>query len=193
MSATIATREPFQFAIGDTLIFQRYLADYLPPDGWALTYEIRGGASAVSNPVTFSSTTSGSYHLINVAAETTATWLAGDYDLAGYAVLASTGERHQIFRAQLTLQANLGAGDDAPVTTHAQRMIPLLEAQLERLAAHELDSTNIQQTEIQRVKRETLLGQLKYYRELRAHEIAVEQVRNGFSSGRIIPPTFKIT
>lgn len=188
----IPNREPAFFAIGDTLSFQRYLRAYLPADGWALHYQINGGASPTDQPVAFESAADGVNHLIEIPAETTAAWLPGDFELVGYAVKAATNERHQIYRAEIVLQENAEDSGDAPTTTHAQRMIKLVEAQLERMAVHELDATTIAQAEVRRVQRKHLMEQLREYKEIRVNELNAERIRNGLPATNMVQPTFNI-
>src|SRR5581483_12033040 len=103
MAAPIECREPIFFAIGDTLNFQRYLRDYLPGAGWAMKYEIRGDG-ADNKPIELVSQANGDFHQVIATPDVTSQWLPGDYLLAGYVFNAGTGERHQIYLAQLTLQ-----------------------------------------------------------------------------------------
>lgn len=188
--ADVQRREPEIFVCGDTLLFERYLRDYLPSDGWSLLYEIRGGASTTNQPITFTSTASGDFHLIqvnNFAAEAN----AGVYELVGYAV--NGAERHQIYDGQLNLLPNGTSVDDsAPVKTHAQKMIEMLEAGLERLAAHEIDESNVERAQFIRAKRLDLEKQLAINKEIRANELKMERIRNGQHSGQFIRPRLEI-
>jgi hypothetical protein len=186
----IPCREPLIFAAGDTLNFKRFLRDYLPSAGWSLSYQVRGGARG-DDEVAFDSTADVDEHEVTVDAATTSLWLPGDYVLVGYAVNGE--ERHQVYYGELTVTANLGTdANDAVVTTHAQRMIALIERQLEELAAHSLQDSNIQQTEIRRVQRMDLERQLALNKEIRANEIAHENVQQGRPSGLKITPMFRI-
>lgn len=187
-------REPLTFAIGDTLTFGRYLPDYLPANGWTLLYEVRGGANG-DTPVEFTSTTNGSGFTMTVDAATTAQWVAGDYILAGFAVNATAVPpvRHQIYYGEFVLGQNLGDDDTTAPTTHAQRMIALIEGQLEQLAQHSLHATTVERTELIRVTRESLEKQLGINIEKRRAELAAESVANGRPSGNKIVPQFNIT
>lgn len=188
MAAEIASREPEVFAAGDSLIFQRYLPDYLPSEGWELEYTLTDGAGVVRAEVT--STDSNDYHLVDQDGFA-AGLAAARYVLAGFAT--KDAERHQIYYGEFTLTADLTANAAADITTHAQRMVGLLEASLERLAAHELSETDVERSKIVRAKRQEILDQLKYYRELRAWEIKQENIRNGRPSGALIAPLLRIT
>ena len=187
-------REPLLFAQGDSLIFQRSLPDYLPSNGWSLLYEIRSSDQSTIPAIQFTSTpdATNTLHEINVLPAVTALWLPGENVLVGYVVNVS-GERHQIYYAALEIVANLGTtANTVDVTTHAQRMIPLIEAALEKLAIHSMNETNIQHVQILREKRMDLEKQLGYNKEIRANEIAQENIRNGRPGGNSIKPQFNI-
>ena len=180
LSTQVNFREPDTFAAGDTLLFQRYLRDYLPQNGWSLLYELRGDTGAAV--ITFTSTANNDYHGVEVDPPVTSLWVPGTYNLRGFAVNA-TGERHQIYYGELDIYTNAGGTDNQPTTTHAQRMITLIEASLERLASHEIDESNVQQSQFLRAKRLDLEKQLAINKEIRANEIAQENIRNGKPSG----------
>lgn len=190
----VDNREPITFAQGDTLAFEKSLPDYLPSNGWSLLYEIRSGQQPTAPAIQFTSTpdATNSLHEITVLPAVTANWLPDDAVLVGYAVNVS-GERHQVYYGQLTITPNLGTADNqVDVTTHAQRMIPLLEAQLEKLALHVMSETNIQQVQILREKRMELEKQLAWNKQLRANEVAIENAKNGRANGNNIKPNFLI-
>ncbi len=177
----IPWREPLTFAAGDMLVFQRNLPDYPPQDGWSLLYEVRGAGI----PITFASVQQNDVHYIEVDNPVTQLWPAKVCLLVGFAV--NGAERHQIYYGEFQIFPNQGAlQNQAPQTTHAQRMIALIEAQLEKLAAHSLQDTDVQQSEVRRVKRLDLERQLAINKELRANEIAQENIRNGRPSGNKI-------
>lgn len=188
-------REPIEFTQGDTLTFSRYLPDYLPSGGWQLFYEIRSTEQPTNPAIEFQSTpdATNQIHELNVADGVTATWLPGDAILTGYAVNVVAGTRHQIYYNNLNIIPNLGTGtNDVDLRTHSQKMIPLLEAQLEKLAQHSIDDSDIQQVEIRRVKRMEMEKQLAWNKQLRQNEIAQENVAAGRPSGNKIVPVFNV-
>lgn len=190
----VDNREPLVFSVGDTLAFSRYFRCYLPSNGWSLLYEIRSAENQVLPVIQFVSTPDALnvQHEISVLPAVTSQWQPGAAILAGYAVNLS-GERHQIYDNGLNLTANLGdAQNNVDVSTHAQRMIPLIEAQLEALATNVLDMTNVQQVEIHRAKRMDLEKQLAWNKTLRQNELAQENVRNGRPSGERVVPQFNV-
>ena len=183
-------REPLTFSAGDTLIFERYLPGYTPSNGWALEYAITGGVFG-DQPVLFSSAPDGDRHLVTVLDSVTAAWLPGCYVLTGYAVNNTT--RTQVYYGEFVVTVNaLTAAPAAPVTTHAQRMIPLIELQLEKLATHDVADSTVEQTEIRRAARLDLERQLALNKEIRNNEIACENVRNGRPSGNKIVPKMNV-
>ena len=186
-STQVNWQEPQTFAAGDTLIFQRYLRDYSPANGWSLLYEVRGNGQ----PITFVSAALGDYHGIQVDPAVTSLWAPAECVLAGYAV--NGAERHQIYYGEFQIFPNEGSAQNVqPQTTHAQRMISLIEASLEKLAAHALETTNIEQTEIVRVKRLDLERQLAINKHIRMDEISQENIRAGRPSGNKIASQFNI-
>jgi len=73
MSATVRLGEPDQITAGDTIQWRRSEPDYLPGDGWTLTYTL----VKANRQVDFSSADNGDgTHLINGAASTSANSLA---------------------------------------------------------------------------------------------------------------------
>lgn len=188
MAELFQPREPELVESGDTIAFRRILGDFLPANGWSLLYQVSGYPEGVSAPQ-FESTPdpTNTIHEIVIADTVTAQWLSGQYTLTGYAV--GNGERHEIYAGAITIATNKGTGtSQGPTTTHAQRMITMIEGQLEALAAHSLQDTDIQQTEIRRLKRLDLERQLALNKEIRDGEIAVENARNRRPTGaRIIP------
>lgn len=106
----IQLQEPESFASGDTLWFERYLPDYLPSDGWSLKYTLTSlngqAAAAAQSAVSASDASRHKVYQQNFAAGLE----AGDYIFSGEAVNAATGDRKQIYKAVLTIGADLQAG-----------------------------------------------------------------------------------
>src|SRR5258706_15699378 len=148
MAVPIKNYEPIQIAAGDTLSWQRSLGNYPASQGWQLTYELRGNGQAIE----FLSTTSGDSHIINVAAVVTALWLAGEYVMEGFAGNVAANQRERIYLNNLIVTQNLEtAAPDAVVTTHAQRMVALIEAVQEGKATHDILESDVEQTRIRRL------------------------------------------
>lgn len=185
-------REPTRLAAGDTINFLRSFGKYPFTGGWVLKYEMRGQAQ----PIEFISQqwNAGNDHLLFVAAATTQTWLPGEYMLEGFAENAGTGERYQIYLAQLELSANLeGSAGDINVTTHAQRMVALIETVMEGKAGHDVLNSVVEGTRIDRIPPKELFALYVKYKVMRKSEVDAERARSGQPSRNKIRPLFSIT
>lgn len=186
-------REPLTFAQGDTLEFQRYLRAYLPSAGWSLFYEIRSAENPALPVIEFTSTpdATNTRHEISVASDITETWQPGESVLVGFAV--NGDERHQFYYADLNLTPDLGTdANTVNVKTHAQEMVELYECVNKELARTIIQESNLQGIQTLSIKRQEARTELAYWREVRANEIAVENVANGRPSGQLIEPQFNI-
>ena len=191
--SNIAWREPEIFAAGDTLVFQRYLPDYLPDDGWSLHYVLTDPVGGVQL-LTFDSATSAddeTVHAVNVA-NFAATIPQGDYILTGQVVNATTGEKHQIYYAELSLQPDLAAGTaGGPILTTAQKMIQSLESILADLYKQKFQETDVQRSRFVAKKTSEVLKDLQYWYEKRANEVNLEAIRGGGGNMNDFTPIFR--
>ena len=173
--------EPIKFSAGDTLTFQRYLFKYLPSAGWQLVYEIRGQGLAIE----FTSTAIGNNHVLTVPASTTVAWPPGTCEMEGYAVNSGTSERERIYINNLEILPNLQTPNPAiVVTTHAQRMITLIEAVQEGKATHDLLESDVEGTRIRRLSPKDLRDEYNYWKQIRLNEIRKANSAAGRSNGR---------
>lgn len=190
MSEPVSRFEPQSLAAGDTVSFRKTLPRYLATDGWALTYEMRGGGS----PVEFTSVADGTDHLVTVAAAVTASWVPGEYALVGYAIKAATGERFGIYENACTVSPNLvGSQADQPVKTFYQQMLENTQAELLRLSKHSVIESDIEGTRILREKRKDLANEQARWLQLRQNEIEGQRAADGLPSKNKIHPSFRVT
>jgi hypothetical protein len=183
-------REPSEIASGDTLLFERSLPDFPASAGWSLNYQVRGGTQVIQ----FNSTADGTAHSINVPGATTATWVAGDYVMWGYATLTATGERHQIFYGELKIYPNAQALlGDAPEQTFAQQMIAQIEAVLLAKAGNDLALSQLGETKFQYLTQEQLRIEHGYWISKRRNEVAKLNSKNGKPTGYKIRPRINIS
>ena len=110
MSIETPTTEPTSFVAGDTAEWNREdLSDYLPSDGWSLSYSLRGPANIT---IQATGTTEDIYE-IEVTAATSASYKAGLYWWSAF-VSKGTGaslERHQIGSGTLTVKPDLSVAE----------------------------------------------------------------------------------
>lgn len=185
--ATTLWREPIELSAGDTLAFKRNLTDYLATDGWGLTYDLRGGAQAIS----FASVADGAAHSMSVPAATTATWLPGEYILAGYAQKGD--ERHQIYLGSLTITANVPAlPGDEPVKTFAQKMVEQLETVMLAKAGDDLAASRVGDSQFQYLTPAELRSERSYWISVRQREIDTERAKAGLAVSTKVKPLFRV-
>ncbi len=101
--ADTPTSEPLSFTAGDTLKWLRSEPDYSAADGWTLKYRLINA----SNKYDITAGASGSDHLVNVAATTTAAYAAGEYTWQRY--VEKAGERYTTGTGTLTIKPDLAA------------------------------------------------------------------------------------
>ena len=191
----VQTREPIFFAIGDTLVFQRSLPDYLPSNGWQIQYSLSqptpNGAKLVFQFTTVPDATN-QYHTVDIL-NFGAGLDAGDYVLSGQVVCSPTGEapnqKQTIYYGELDLDPDLADGlAAANVQTFVQQMIPILEAKIKRLESYDLTETDIQRSRM--VVEDKNKTYERYWRllEFRGWEKKVQACTNtGQRQDQIIP------
>jgi hypothetical protein len=108
----VPTKEPTEFAAGDTIKWTRELADYPASASWVLTYALRNAVSQID--VTASAV--GDVHSITIAASVSAAFAPGSYGWAAY--VSKAGERYEVGTGTLTIRPNLAA--KAPLDTRTQ-------------------------------------------------------------------------
>lgn len=108
----IPTTEPSTVTAGDTVTWLKSLSDYPASGGWSLAYRLINSAGKID----IAATASGADHLVSVAAATTESWLAGDYDYI--ATVTKAAERYTVGNGRITVAPNLAA-----LTTYDGRSI----------------------------------------------------------------------
>lgn len=108
-----ATTEPTAITAGDTVAWDKTLADYPAGAGWTLSYVlVRPGAR-----IAITSTPTGDAHRVAVAASASAGWAAGRYEWQAFVERAS--ERFTVGRGVVTVAPNLAAAGPAGVDTRS--------------------------------------------------------------------------
>lgn len=187
MALTIPEKEVRSFVAGTTLTWKRYLADFLPADGWALSYDlVKDGA----NIAITSSDNGDGFHLVSVTAATTENWSPGFYSWQAFVTKTTT--RHDIESGSLevlTNFANADVGYDG--RTHARKVLDALEGMIEgkALSADQL-SFSIGGRSLTRLSPEELWEwRARYRSEVASEEIEADPSRG---SGRHIRTRFRV-
>ena len=172
MAATTPTTEPSALIAGDTAKWLKTLADYLPSDGWVLSYTLINSAAKI----TFAATTSGSDFLVNVAAATTAAWAAGSYSWRSQVTKA--GEVYTVGSGTITVQPSFGAST-LDNRSFARVALANIEAYLQNSANLTAASYEIAGRKLQRFGITDLLVLRDKYRG----EVLREDAAAGFAAG----------
>ncbi|MHB8947549.1 MAG: hypothetical protein ACYC4S_00610 [Rhodoferax sp.] len=178
MAAPTPTLEPAALIAGDTAKWLKSLPDYLPADGWVLTYTLLNATSKIS----ITATASGPDHLVNVAAATTAAWAAGQYSWRAQVVNAAT-ESFTLATGTLTVQAAFSAAtlDDR---SHARKTLANIEAYLENPNSISAAMYEIAGRKLQRFGIPDLLALRDRYRAEVAREDAAANLGRGLPDRR---------
>lgn len=146
------TREPSQFAAGETLEFSRSLSDYPASQGWIITYSLRAGTGS---KIDFDSEADGNTHSISVDAETTANWLPGRYQ--GVGVVELEGVKHQVWAGWINITPNLASqeGDYDP-RSQAQKDLEVAILTRSKLLALTVVDSSVEGTSLRRRELEDL-------------------------------------
>lgn len=171
------TREPTSIVSGDTVTFQKDLADY-PASTWTLKYTVAGASVN-----TYTAAASGDSHLVTIAASATATFAAGDYLLTGY--VEKDSERHTVYSGSLTVKADptgISAGYDP--RTHAKKTLDAIEAVIAGRAGSDVSAYTIGGRSLTKIPIPELVQLRQVYkgevaREKRAARIAAGQGGGG--------------
>lgn len=126
MADPVPTVEPTQFHVGDSLQWDKSLADY-PASAWTLTYKLIPQTSGDVRTIT--ATASSTDHQVRVTAATTAAWTAGDFWLIGYATDGT--DRFEIYNGPVTVLANPATATSYDGRSYLQRILDILEAAIE--------------------------------------------------------------
>ena len=180
-SDNIPSYEPEVVTEGDTVKFRRYLPEYLPTDGWALSYALVNA----DRQITFSSTTDGNAHLVNVLPAVTENWVAGEYTWQAY--VTKDDDRYTVGQGVITIRSNFAAdalGGDR--RSHPRKMLAALQAMMESKATSDQLAMSIRGRSISRMSPAEIIKWIDYYEKQVAKEEQAERIRRGMRSGRKI-------
>lgn len=187
MGAPIPTNEPETFSAGDSLSWKKSLADFVPADGYSLTYCFRG-LNLTSLDVT--STASGATHLVTIATDASASLIPGEYTVAGYAV--KSGERVEIYRGTVAVTQNIftiEAGKDT--RTQARRILDNVEAVIEGRASSSILGSTVDGTRLDRIPMVDLIMLRDKYKQLVLSEQQLEKIRSGRAASNSVFTRFQ--
>ncbi len=140
VSITVPTTEPTKAVAGDTWTWKRTLADYLPSDGWVLTYAL----VKTGKQITVTASDDSDDHLVEVIASTTAAYDPGIYSWHSYVTNSSTSERYRVEKGAIEVLPDFATQqtgyDDR---SFAKKMVDAIESALENFEAHGVTSISV--------------------------------------------------
>ena len=187
----IIWREPEIFAIGDQLLFQRKLPDYLPSNGWSIEYvltpmEPDGAAAALT--FTTVPDSSNSFHTVSIP-NFASGLQQGTYVLSGYLVNGS--ERHQSYYGEIELTPNLPAGQStSTLKTFNERMVEEYREKVMRLAKIDLTETDVQRTRFVIEQRKQAREELAVWEYRVMNDNKIKQIKNTGRDSSIVSPMY---
>ena len=174
MSYTIPQNEPTQVRAGETLQFKKNLPDYLPSDGWSITYNFK---SSRPQQFSFTTTTSGQEHLADVAFDDTIDWLPDIY--FGVGIVSDGTTKRQVWAGKLTVLPALTSDETSDPRSQVRRTFDNVCAVLEGRADSSILKSVVDGTTLERTPIADLLKLRDYYGSLVAAEDAKEQAASG--------------
>lgn len=185
MAATIPDRIPETFAAGDTVKWYHAESDYLPADGWSLSYEFVGASVDLG---TITGVTSGARWLVTIAKATSATFTAGVYTWNAFAW--DEDERWRVGTGTVTIEANLGTVSTFDGRSHVKTVLDALEALLEGKASKDQASYSIAGRSLTAMGIDELIAWREKYRGLYIAELRKKRVADGLSHNGVIRSQF---
>lgn len=186
MTATIPLHEPASFNAGDTVKWRISVPDYLPADGWVLSYALVQS----TNQKTISGTNNGDgTHLATITAANSATYTAGIYFYQAYVTLSA--ERYKVREGRVEVKPNFAAattGVDA--RSHVKTVLDALEATLANKASRDQLNYTINGTTIAKLTPADIIKWHSHYSTMYRQELAAENVAKGEALGNMIRVRF---
>lgn len=150
--------EPKKLHAGDSVAWDRVVPEYPASEGWLLHYVLHG-----PEVIEFAAITVGDVYRVEIEASATAQWTSGQYIWAAF-VIGPDDKRYTIASGDLVIKPNLLLAEPGDVRTHAQRMLALIQAALEKRIPKDQQSYEIDGQRLDRIPVERLMELRKMYR-----------------------------
>ena len=175
----IANQEPNLICAGDLIQWRKSLSLY-PAGTWTLSYTLINA----HNKIDITATASGTDHLVNVAAATSATWPPGTYKVQGYVTNGS--QRFTITQDEITIKPNFAAASTLDTRSHVKKVLEALEAVLEGKATSDQMEYSIGGRSIKRMPITDLMVWRDKYRAQYLSEQRAEGLAKGLGGKNMI-------
>lgn len=175
---TTPTTEPTSITAGDTLTWQKSLADY-PAPTWVLKYRLVNAAGKID----ITAAASGSDHLVSVSASTCAGYAAGHYTWTAWVETAT--ERATVGSGTINVLPNLAVQTAFDARSDAAIIVDQLMAAYKTYTASQ---GNVAEYEIagRRMKYRSsaeILDQINHWKAVLATEKRAERMAAGLGAG----------
>jgi len=180
LAASIPTVEPAEFTVGDTVQWTIDLSDYLPADGWVLSYAFVTDGDQEDE--TTSEDNGDGTHLVTITAAESVSWTAATYKWQAY-VTKST-ERYQVREGTITARVNFASqtsGYDA--RSHIKTTLDALEAIIAGKASDDQMSVSIAGRSVSKYSPAELITWRDHYKKEYARELKAEKLAAGTGGG----------
>jgi hypothetical protein len=186
---SVTTYEPRVIVIGETLIWEKELADYLPSDGWALSYSFRGAGPGFDQAATYED----DIFQITVAATVTVNLLAGAY--YWQALVTKGSEKHLVDEGEVKVKAGLAAvASNTAVDNRSpvKKILDAIDALIVGRVPQDVHMYMIGNRQLQHIPVEQLINLRKHYARLYSQELRRQKIKKGGSYLQSIHVRFDI-
>lgn len=151
--------EPTTLHAGDSVAWSRDVPAHPADDGWSLQYVFSGPDRHSVDAI------AAAPYRVELVASVTATWAPGLYRWVALAIKGDA--RVTVASGRLQVDPNLATAEPGDVRSHAQRMLDLIEAALEKRIPKDQQSYEIDGQRLDRIPIERLNAlRLQYRREV---------------------------
>jgi hypothetical protein len=183
MAAPTPNTEPAQLIAGDSAKWLKSLPDYLPADGWLLTYTLLNATAKIS----FTASAQGDLHLVNVSPSASLDWSAGIYTWR--ARVSNNDETHTVASGTTVVAPAFGV-DVLDARSFARKALANIEAYLENPQNLTSASYEIQGRKLQRIGIPDLLKLRDRYKFEVQREDAADRAAHGLPDPRRVMVRF---
>lgn len=170
MNTPRPTEEPQSLVAGDTLQFDRDIDNFLPADGWALSYALicAGNAPIFINGGMVTST--GSTFNVNVPGSTTEAWTPGKYQWAALitGIGNFAGQRFTVGTGAIEIKPDPAHATD--LRSDAKRNLDAIDAVLQKRAGADVQSYEIHGRKLVKMQLKELLQLRSYFAQIYKQE-----------------------
>lgn len=180
--------EPTEITIGETLEWIKNLSNYLPADGWTLTYYFRGAGKGFDAVATEEN---GSF-LINVAATVTAEMSAGVYYWQAF--VSKDDDKFLVDSGEVKAKAGFLSVDPTMTVdnrSNNKKILDAIDAMIEGKASRDQQEYVIGQRQLKRIPIPDLIALQTLYAKRYSQEKRAEKLKQGAPFAKTIHVRFK--